>query len=92
MVSGASSPENITIGRGSSRLIITTCSSTSRPGESVSMMMTSGCSSSTARGNSMVAASAAATSWPARSSPSRSTAVRSGDSSTISTRMVIELQ
>src|SRR5712691_11426581 len=89
MVSGASSLANITIGRGSSRLMITTCSSTSRLGEWVSMMMTSGRTCSTARSNSIGAASAAATSYPARSSPSRSTAVRSGESSTTSTRIVV---
>src|SRR5258708_1659107 len=71
MVSGASSLENITIGRGWSRLIITTCSSTSRLGESVSIMMTSGRTCSTARSNSIGAVRPPATPLPAPSRPPR---------------------
>src|SRR5690606_12119784 len=42
---------NITIGRGWWRVLTTTCTSTSRPGDSTSIRTASGCSASTAAGS-----------------------------------------
>src|SRR5258706_9873184 len=87
IISPPLSVANITMGRGLDWLTITTCSSTSRVGDSVSMTMTSGSNVSTARRSSSGEDSEAATSWPAEVSASRSNSARSSDSSTIRTRM-----
>src|SRR5436190_16011358 len=87
IVSGAPSLANMTIGRGVCCVTITMCSRTSRLGESVSMTITSGRSfftdSSSANGDE----SDAVTSHPAWRKPSRSSSVRSSDSSTTRTRI-----
>src|SRR3954468_16424967 len=88
MVSGASSCENMTTGRGVCRLTKTRCSSTSRVGESMSMTITSGFRSSIVFRSASGEDSVAVTSCPTRSSPSRSDSARSGDSSTMRTRML----
>src|SRR5450830_1486855 len=65
MTSGSCSSVNITIGRGWSRLTSTTCSITSRPGDSVSIRITSGRTVSTRAGRSMVRPDSSITSNPA---------------------------
>src|SRR5258705_4357684 len=92
MVSGASSLANITTGRGVCCVITTRCSSTSRLGESVSITITSGCSSSMVFRSASGEESEAVTSYPARRNTSRRMSARSGDSSTTSTRTRVNSQ
>jgi hypothetical protein len=77
-----------TIGRGARALTTLTCSSTSRDGDSVSMMMTSGASSVTRSASASPSADTTTTSYPAATRPSLSGLSSSWESSTSMTRNI----